>query len=134
MAIDPILADSVRAILSDLGQQPREQKMFGGLAFMVAGNMAVGVSDHGLLVRVGEARHDEALTREGASVMVMRNREMRGWIRVEPAPREPAELAEWVQMGVENALTQPPKTARARKASQAAAVNPRQHPSSMRRH
>ncbi|HEX6030190.1 MAG TPA: TfoX/Sxy family protein [Tepidiformaceae bacterium] len=132
MVIDVALADTVRGLMAELGQEPREQRMFGGLSFMVAGNFAVAVSERGVLVRVGEAMHDEALARPGTRAMEMRGRPMRGWIYV-ATDRDTDTLRDWVRLGVATALAQPPRTARARKASQSAAVNPRKQAAPRRR-
>jgi TfoX/Sxy family transcriptional regulator of competence genes len=84
-----------------------EQKMFGGLAFLVNGNMAVAASGQGgLLVRVDPAESAELVSATGAEEMVMRGRAMAGWLRVEPAEDE---LSEWVERGVAYARSLPPK-------------------------
>jgi TfoX/Sxy family transcriptional regulator of competence genes len=80
MAIDERLAGHVRTALAD-ASGVREVKMFGGLGFMLHGNMVAATSDRGLLVRVGEAGEAEAFAR-GAQPMVMRGRRMKGFVRV----------------------------------------------------
>ena len=81
--------------------------MFGGLAFLVNGNMAVAASGQGgLLVRVDPAESAELVSATGAEEMVMRGRAMAGWLRVEPAEDE---LSEWVERGVAHARSLPPK-------------------------
>jgi TfoX/Sxy family transcriptional regulator of competence genes len=84
MAIDEKLANQVRAALAD-ASPVREVKMFGGLGFMLNGNMIAAVSDRGLLVRVGEPGEAEALGRPGAELMVMNGRAMKGYVRVKTA-------------------------------------------------
>ena len=81
MTIDQKLTDHVRKALSD-ATEVREVKMFGGIGFMLNGNMVAATSDRGLLVRVGEPGEPEALTRPGAEPMLMSGRKMRGYIRV----------------------------------------------------
>jgi TfoX/Sxy family transcriptional regulator of competence genes len=84
MAIDEKLATHVRAALAD-ATSVREVKMFGGLGFMLNGNMIAATSDRGLLVRVGEQGAAEALARPGAEPMIMNGRTMRGYVRIEAA-------------------------------------------------
>jgi TfoX/Sxy family transcriptional regulator of competence genes len=106
VAYDEELAERIRALVSG---EPRltEKKMFGGLAFLVGGNMAVGASGQGgLLVRVDPEQSDELVASTTARPMEMRGREMAGWLRVDPADDE---LAEWVERGVTFARSLPPK-------------------------
>ena len=110
MAFDEELAERVRALL-DAEPDLREQRMFGGLAFLVGGNMAVAASgEGGLLVRVDPDEGDALLASTVAEPMVMRGRAMTGWLRVggEHVDGEAA-LAEWVTRGVAYARTLPPK-------------------------
>lgn len=110
MAYDEELAQRVRELVaSEPGRS--EQRMFGGLATLLDGNMAVAASGQGgLLVRVTEADQDKALAEEGAEPMVMRGKEMRGWVRVTAeAVRKQAALKRWVKRGVAGARAQPPK-------------------------
>ena len=110
MAYDERLAARVRELLA--GERGlSEKRMFGGLAFLIDGNMAVAVSSQGgLLVRVGADAFDDALARKGASPMEMRGRVMAGWVRVVPEVlgRKP-QLESWVGRGVGFARTLPPK-------------------------
>ncbi|WP_431929260.1 TfoX/Sxy family protein [Amycolatopsis tucumanensis] len=109
MAYDHELADRVREQLSGV-DGVREKRMFGGLAFLVHGNMAVAASSEGgLLVRV-DPDEGERLLGEGVQPMVMRGREMRGWLRVDAAVvRTAARLREWVTRGVSYAGALPAK-------------------------
>jgi TfoX/Sxy family transcriptional regulator of competence genes len=85
--------------------------MFGGLAFLLDGNMAVAVSTRGLLVRVGPDAADGALAKPGATEMKMGQRVMRGWILVDPDTlRAKRQLDPWVSQGVSFARTLPPKS------------------------
>jgi TfoX/Sxy family transcriptional regulator of competence genes len=110
MAYDEVLAGLIRDLLA---AEPglTEQKMFGGLAFLVGGNMAVGVSGQGgLLVRVDPAESDELVESTRAYLMVMRGREMRGWLRVDADHvQKKKELAAWVERGVSFARSLPAK-------------------------
>ncbi|HET8527566.1 MAG TPA: TfoX/Sxy family protein [Gaiellaceae bacterium] len=105
MAYDEALAAKLRALVPDA----TEKAMFGGLAFIVGGNMVVAAGGRGgLLVRVDPEQSDELVRTTAAEPMVMRGRAMRGWLRVPPPARD-AELAEWVERGVGYARTLPPK-------------------------
>ena len=106
MAYDEELAARIRDLVAS---EPAltEKKMFGGLAFLVGGNMAVAASGQGgLLVRVDPAESDALVASSSARPMEMRGREMAGWLRVDPAEDE---LAAWVDRGVSFARSLPPK-------------------------
>jgi TfoX/Sxy family transcriptional regulator of competence genes len=96
-----------------LGDRPdvKQVRMFGGLAWLVNGNMAVVVRGQGgLLVRIDPAEHDAMLEQAGTGTMVMRGRPMRGWITVTPqACATRSGLATWVRRGLTYALTLPAK-------------------------
>ena len=110
MAYDEELAERIRTLI---GPAPdlTEQKMFGGLAFLLGGNMAVAASGQGgMLVRVDPAQSDELVATTSAQPMEMRGREMRGWLRVASADvREDDELARWVELGTTYARSLPAK-------------------------
>ena len=110
MAYDEELADRIRAQLAD---EPgvEEKKMFGGLAFLIGGNMAVAASGQGgLMVRVDPAESDELVRTTPARLLEMRGRGMPGWLRVETADVEADEaLSAWVDRGVAFARSLPPK-------------------------
>jgi TfoX/Sxy family transcriptional regulator of competence genes len=110
MAYDEELAHRIRAVLAD-EDGVTEKAMFGGLAFMVGGNMAVGVaSTSELMVRVGREGTDEALARPHTRLFDMSGRPMRGWILVaQEGVKTKRQLAPWVQRGVRFARTLPPK-------------------------
>lgn len=110
MAYDEALAARIRAQLGDVAGVA-EKRMFGGLAFLIAGHMSVAVSrDGGILLRVGPARADVLLDRPGTEVMMMRGRPMEGWLRVRGATLDDdAVLAQWVAEGVTFAHTLEPK-------------------------
>jgi TfoX/Sxy family transcriptional regulator of competence genes len=110
MAYDEALAERIRELVGG-GEGVSEQKMFGGLAFLVGGNMAVAASGQGgLLVRVDPDESDELVTTTIARVMEMRGRAMTGWLRVDaPDVETDSELAAWVERGLAYARTLPAK-------------------------
>jgi TfoX/Sxy family transcriptional regulator of competence genes len=109
MAYDEQLAERIRGVLRGR-DNVTERKMFGGIAFMIGGNMAVGVTRDELMVRVGPDAHDEALAQPHVRVMEMGNRPMRGMVNVAPAGiAADADLARWVNVGADLAAALPPK-------------------------
>jgi hypothetical protein len=110
MAYDHALANRIRA---EIGNHPAlsEREMFGGIGFMVGGDMAVGVSRDELMVRISPDAYDEALTRPGAHPFDMAGgRPMRGWLLVSPEGIvSEADFSSWVQAGVSHAESLPPK-------------------------
>jgi TfoX/Sxy family transcriptional regulator of competence genes len=109
MAYDEALAHRVRELIGD-EDGLSEQRMFGGLGFLLDGNLSVGVSPRGLLVRVGPDGAEQALGKPGARAMEMRGRTMRGWILVDPDTlATKRELAAWVSRGVGFARSLPAK-------------------------
>jgi TfoX/Sxy family transcriptional regulator of competence genes len=110
MAFDEDLANRVRELVS--GQPDlTEQRMFGGLAFLVAGNMSVAASGQGgLMVRVEPEQTEDLLAKPHARPMEMRGREMKGWVRVDAeGVRTKRQLEPWVKRGVAFARSLPPK-------------------------
>jgi TfoX/Sxy family transcriptional regulator of competence genes len=112
VAYDSDLADRVRELV---GRERglTEKKMFGGLAFLIGGNMAVAASGQGgILVRIDPNASDRLIARTKARPMVMRGREMSGWLRVDAEHvRTKRQLAKWVEMGVTYARSLPKKRA-----------------------
>ncbi|MGF0174324.1 TfoX/Sxy family protein [Streptomyces sp. Marseille-Q5077] len=109
MAYDEGLAERIR---ERLGADPEisEKRMFGGLAFLCRGNMAVGVTGDDLMVRVGPDATDAALARPGARIFDMTGRPMRGWVVVDgTAVAEDEALAAWADEGRAFAAGLPPK-------------------------
>jgi TfoX/Sxy family transcriptional regulator of competence genes len=110
MAYDEELADRIRELIAG---EPgvTEQRMFGGLAFLVRGNMSVAASGQGgLMVRVDPDDTEALLEQPHAQPFVMRGREMKGWLRVESdGVRTKRQLAPWVKRGVAYARSLPPK-------------------------
>jgi TfoX/Sxy family transcriptional regulator of competence genes len=113
MAYDEELAERIRPMVhAALPDAPvTEQKMFGGLAFLVGGHMAVAASGQGgLMLRCDPADSDRLVTEPGASRMVMRGKEMDGWLRVSSeAVGSDDELERWVRVGTTYAGSLPPK-------------------------
>ena len=110
MAYDSDLADRIRLQLQNEGDVT-EKRMFGGLAFLVGGNMAVAASGQGgIMVRVDPAETETLLGDPHVTRMVMRGKEMDGWIRVaDEGLAEDDELNRWVALGAAYAKTLPPK-------------------------
>lgn len=109
MAYDEGLAQRVREAL---GEMPGlvEKKMFGGVGFMLQGNMACGVYQESLIVRVGGEKDEEALGKAHTRPFDITGRAMKGWVLVDAAGYESDDgLREWVQSGVDFAMTLPPK-------------------------
>ena len=110
MAYDEELADRLRELLA--GQAGTSEKaMFGGLAFLVDGHLAVAASGTGgLLLRVDPDDADEHLATPGVGPFEMRGRPVDGWLRVEAeAVRTDADLARWVEVGRRRATSLPPR-------------------------
>jgi len=110
MAYDEDLADRIRELLgSESGVT--EKRMFGGLSFLLNGNMAVAASGQGgLLVRVPPDDTETLLDGEHVTPMVMRDREMRGWLRVSnDGVLTRSHLEDWVERGAAYARSLPPK-------------------------
>jgi len=110
MAYDEQLADRIRELVGGEADLT-EQKMFGGLAFLIAGNMAVGASGQGgILVRVDPAQADALVATTNARPMEMGGRTMRGWLRVGPEDLgSRRQLARWVELGLGHARSLPAK-------------------------
>lgn len=110
MPYDEDLASRIRELL---GPEPglTEKRMFGGLSFLVGGNMAVAASgEGGLLVRVDPAQSDALVETTNARPMEMRGREMKGWLRLDSADvRTRPELERWVELGAAYARSLPAK-------------------------
>ena len=110
MAYDEDIAERIRQLTSaepDLS----ERKMFGGLAFLIGGNMAIAASGQGgILVRVDPEQSDALVTDTDAETAVMRGREMRGWLRVDSQHlHNEEELEKWVDLSTRYARSLPTK-------------------------
>jgi len=110
MAYDTALAERIRAELTGV-RGVTEKKMFGGLAFLVRGNMAIAASGQGgLLVRVDPAQTEKLVKTTPARVMVMRGRSMPGWLRVTAeAVGTKRALTKWVELSTTYAGSLPAK-------------------------
>ena len=110
MAYDEELANRIRELIAG---EPgvTEQRMFGGLAFLIGGNMSVAASGQGgLMLRVDPGETDRLLEKPHAQPFVMRGREMKGWLRVDDdGVRTKRQLEPWVKRGVSYARSLPPK-------------------------
>lgn len=109
MAYDRNLAQRIIDVLQGTPALD-EKKMFGGVGYLIHGNMAVGVHGNDLIVRVGLEAHADAMRRPHTRPFDMTGRPMSGWLVVEAAGiQDPAVLAEWIQLGVSYAQSLPPK-------------------------
>lgn len=110
MAYDELLAHRIRELLAD-ERDVRERKMFGGLAFLVGGHIAIAASGQGgVLVRVDPDQGDHLLRTTKAVMAVMRGRPMFGWLRIAPEHLTTRrQLHKWVQLGSEYCRTLPAK-------------------------
>lgn len=110
MAYDQRLAERIREALAD-EPDVTEMTMFGGLAFLIGGHMAVAASAQGgLLVRVDPKQSEALMARTSATAMEMRGRPMAGWLRVGSDDlRTKRQLAKWVDLGAAFARSLPPK-------------------------
>ena len=110
MAYDEALAERIRRLVAG---EPNltEKKMFGGLAFLVGGNMAIAASGQGgILVRCDPAQSDDLVAKTDASLMEMRGRAMQGWLRVDDEHvRTKRRLEKWVEIGTATARSLPAK-------------------------
>lgn len=109
MACDEDLVNRLREVLA--GERVEEKRMFGGLAFLINGNMAVAASGRGgLMVRVPPDDTADLVSREHVEPMVMAGRDVRGWVRIsDNGIRTIRQLTSWVSRGVDYAKSLPPK-------------------------
>lgn len=108
MAYNEKLAERIRAEF--VGVPFVEKKMFGGVGFLVHGNMACGVHRDNMIVRVDPEKHGKLLKKKHARVFDITGRPMKGWLMVEPdGCRTAKQLSVWVKEGLEFALTLPEK-------------------------
>jgi len=108
MAYNLKLAERIRTELEKIPFV--EKKMFGGVGFLIHGNMAVGVYKEDMIVRVDPAKHEKLIKKQHARVFDITGRPMKGWLMVEPEGcKTTKQMSSWVKEGVEFALTLPPK-------------------------
>jgi TfoX/Sxy family transcriptional regulator of competence genes len=103
------LAQRVRAALADTGDI-REVKMFGGIGFMLNGNMVAGASRRGLLLRVGKDRQADALAWPGTRPMEMRGKVMEGYVYIDPPALRDADIESRLRLACDFVRTLPTKT------------------------
>ena len=110
MAYDEDLANRIRELIAG-EEDVVEQKMFGGLAFLIGGHMSVSASGHGgLLLRVPPGETESLLAKPHAGPFEMRGKTMDGWLRVESdGVKTKRQLERWVKRGVDYARSLPPK-------------------------
>lgn len=109
MAYDEGLAERIRAALAG-HEKITEKKMFGGIAFMMRGNMCCGVINTDLIVRVGPDQHDEAMSRPHAHLFDFTGRPMRGMVKVAPEGIvQDGILADWIELAINFVISLPPK-------------------------
>lgn len=118
MTTETSLADAVRRLLAGSGTI-REVKMFGGIGFMLDGNMVAAVSKRGLLLRIGKDGHAAALEKPGVRPMEMRGRVMEGYVYVDPEALGRGRLKAWIGQAATFVTTLPPKPGKGRSASKA---------------
>ena len=124
MPYDEELAERVREVL-DQRRGVIEMKMFGGIGFMLRGNMAVGVHGDDLIARVDPAEHETLLAKPNARLFDITGRPMAGWLLVAKSGLKTAkQLRTWVDRSADFAMSLPPKPPKKRK--------PRRGPSSKR--
>lgn len=110
MAYNEKLAERIRIEVE--GLPVIEKKMFGGVGYMLNGNMACGILGEDMIVRVGHDNYEKLLKRKHAKIFAMKgnSKPMKGWLMVAPEGYKTArQLSAWVKEGVEFALTLPPK-------------------------
>jgi TfoX/Sxy family transcriptional regulator of competence genes len=108
MAYNLKLAERIRA---ELGEIPvAEKKMFGGVGFLIGGNMACGVHKESMIVRIDPGKQDKLLKKPGAKIFDITGKPMKGWLMVDPEGcKTKKQLSSWVKEGFEFALALPPK-------------------------
>ncbi len=117
MSYDEGLGERIREVMHDL-HGVEERKMFGGLAFLIRGHMAVGIVKDELMVRVGVEAYDRLIEKPHTRPMDFTGKPMKGFLYVDSAGLEDDHaLAHWVGHGVEHALSLPPKSPARERAS-----------------
>ena len=117
MASQQKLADSVRDIISQTHSNIEEKKMFGGLCFMVNDKMCVGVKEHRMMFRIDPNVHDKALEKEGCQPMIMKGKELKGYVFVDTdVLTRKKDLEYWVGLALDyNKMAPAPKMKTRRK-------------------
>lgn len=110
MTHDPDLADRMEAALRTRGAEPVPRRMFGGVAFMVGGNMSYGTASEQMHVRVGPDAYAAALQQDGARIMDLTGRVMKGWVTVDgPSDLSEEEIGNWADLTLAFVRTLPVK-------------------------
>ena len=113
MAYDEGFAERIRAVLGDGEHEVVAKKMFGGIGFMVNGNLCCGIYKNHLMLHVADDESDGLAKRTGAKLFEMRERVMKGWILVEPAAvKTDAALKKWMRPALKHVESLPPKAAK----------------------
>ena len=111
MAYDETLAKRMRAVLEKEDTIMEEKHMFGGIGFLLHGNMACGVHKDWLIIRIGPDRYEEVLAMSHVREFDMTGRPMKGWVIVDSEGyQDDVELEEWIQAGLDFAAALPKKT------------------------
>lgn len=109
MTYDDGLAQRVRELMTDLIDFS-EKKMFGGICFLIQGNMACGIIKYDVIVRIGPENYEAALKKPGASLFDFTGRPMKGWVVVSAKSHESDDqLLNWIKQAVTFTLSLPPK-------------------------
>jgi TfoX/Sxy family transcriptional regulator of competence genes len=109
MPYDENLAERIRGRMASIPGFV-EKKMFGGIGFMIQGNMACGVNGDNLIVRVGPEQYEDALSQPHVGMFDMTGRAMKGWVSVAPEGcAAEADLDSWIERGIAVARSLPPK-------------------------
>ena len=109
MAYDEKLSDQIRALLVKVSGLV-EKKMFGGVGYLVNGNMAFGVHKNALIIRVGPGNYPKSITQPHVHVFDMTGKPMAGWVVVEPEGfARKSDLKAWVEQGLAFARSLPEK-------------------------
>jgi TfoX/Sxy family transcriptional regulator of competence genes len=109
MAYDEVLAQRISKVLEGTPGLT-EKKMFGGVGYLVHGNMACGVTKEDLIVRVGAEGYEDSLKQPHVRVFDMTGRPMKGWVTISPdGLQDQKELEAWIQKGIDFAKSLPPK-------------------------
>jgi TfoX/Sxy family transcriptional regulator of competence genes len=117
MSVDDKLTDLVRTALADLRvAKVSEMWMFGGIGFMLNGNLLAGASSRGLLVRIGRQAQEAALARPGTRPMVMRGRTMEGYVYADRPGLTAGAVEHWIELAVQHVSTLPPKAPKSKAA------------------
>lgn len=113
MPHDTLFEQRIAGTLKALGAKAEPKKMFGGVAFMVNGNMTVGITNKSdLMVRFNADEHDKITKRPGARPMTFTHREMKGFLFVDAdAVEDPRALEQWVKLSLDYVYTLPKKNA-----------------------